>query len=112
MTEVQGLLLALAFGVGFNWLIARWGRSGYGEGFTALWVVIGVFVTLCISAFVTRSPLARLHVTWQGDVVVLSNAQHAAWYELKFFIASGLPMFLGSFWRYLDNFSIKIDGTP
>ena len=44
MTETAALFLAFAFGVMFNWLIVRWGKSGYGDGFTALWVVIGVFV--------------------------------------------------------------------
>lgn len=112
MTEVQGLALAFGFGIVFNWLIARWVKSGYGDGFTALWVIIGVFVTLLISSFVTRSPLARLHITWQGDVVVLSNAQHAAWYELKFFVASGIPMFVGSLWRYLNSFTLTVDDGP
>lgn len=109
MTEVQALALAFGFGCVFNWLIVRWAKTGYGDGFTALWVVLGVFGTLFISAFVTRSPLARLHLTWQGEVLVLSNAQHAAWYEFKFFIASGLPMFFGSLWRYLNSFSLTLD---
>jgi len=42
-------------------------------------------------------------------VVVLSNSQHAAWYELKFFIAAGTPMVVGSLWRYLNAFSITLD---
>ena len=107
MTEAQALALACAFGVFYNWLITRWGRSQWGDGFTALWVVIGVAVTLLISTFVTRSPLARLHLTWREEVIVLSNAQHAAWFELKFFVATGVPMFVGSLWRYISQ---PIDG--
>ena len=42
MTEAQALALACAFGIFYNWLITRWGRSQWGDGFTALWVVIGV----------------------------------------------------------------------
>jgi hypothetical protein len=102
MTELQALATALMFGIAYNALIVRWSRSQWGDGFTALWVVIGVMATLLISAFVTRSPLARLHLTWHGEVIVLSNAQHAAWFELKFFIATGVPMFFGSLWRYIN----------
>ena len=109
MTEAQALILAFAFGCGYNWLIARWGKSGNGDGFTALWVVLGVAATLAISATVTHSHLARLQIVWQGEVVVLSNSQHAAWYELKFFIAAGLPMVVGSLWRYLNAFSLTLD---
>ena len=43
--------------------------------------------------------------------MTLTNQQHAAIYELKFFIAAGLPMFVGSLWRYLDNFTLTIDGV-
>ena len=64
MTEAQALILAFAFGCLFNWLIVRWGASGYGDGFTALWVVIGVFVTLLISD--------------AGDRVVYAAAYHVA----------------------------------
>jgi hypothetical protein len=109
MTETAALFLAFAFGVMFNWLIVRWGKSGYGDGFTALWVVIGVFATLVISSLAQVS-LPRLQFYWHGDLVTLTNQQHAAIYELKFFIAAGLPMFVGSLWRYLDNFTLTIDG--
>ena len=109
MTETQGLLLAFAWGVVFNWLITRWGRSQFADGFTAVWVVIGVFVTLVISATVHVS-LPRLHLTWQGAAIVLSNQQHAAIYELKFFMAAGLPMFVGSLWRYLTA-EVSFDWT-
>lgn len=109
MTETAALALAFAFGVCFNWLITRWGKSGYGDGFTALWVVIGVFATLVISSL-AHIPLPRLHIYWNGDMLTLTNQQHAAIYELKFFIAAGLPMFVGSLWRYLNNFSLSLDG--
>ena len=102
----MALALAFLWGCGFNWLIVRWSKSGYGDGFTALWVVIGVFMTLVISSLATYS-LPRLHITWGGEVVILTNQQHAAWYELKFFIASGIPMFVGSLWRYVKS---ELDG--
>lgn len=108
MTETQALLLAFAWGVLFNWLIVRWAKSGWGDGFTAIWVVIGVFVTLLISATV-RISLPRLHMVWLGTDVILSNQQHAAIYELKFFIAAGIPMFFGSLWRYINSFSLTLD---
>lgn len=102
MTETQALILAFGFGCFFNWLIVQQAKAGYGDGFTALWVVIGVFTTLLISSLVTVS-LPRLQVYWNGDLVTLTNQQHAAIYELKFFVASGLPMFIGSLWRYLNS---------
>ena len=110
MTEAQALILAFAFGCLFNWLIVRWGASSYGDGFTALWVVIGVFVTLLISTFATGSSM-RLHIMWRAELLVLTNQQHAAWYELKFFVMAGLPMFVGSLWRYVKNFDLTIDGV-
>jgi len=103
VSETQALLLALAFGIGFNWLIAKWGATEFGDGFTALWVVIGVAVTLVISATVTHGHSVKLDLVWRGQVIVLTNQQHAAWYELKFFIAAGLPMFFGSLNRYLQK---------
>lgn len=109
MSEAQALLLAFLFGIAFNWLITKWGKSGYGDGFTALWVVIGVAVTLLISATVTHGHTVRLALEWRGQSLVLSNQQHAAWYELKFFIAAGIPMFVGSLWRYLDKMFAELD---
>ena len=111
MSEAQALLLAFLFGIAYNWLITRWVKSGYGDGFTALWVVIGVFVTLLISSFVTHGHTVKLVLEWQGQALVLSNQQHAAWYELKFFIAAGIPMFVGSLWRYLDKMFAELDFT-
>lgn len=102
MTETAALALAFAFGCGLNWLIVRLAKAGYSEGFTALWVVFGVLGTLVISSLVTYS-LPRLHIMWNGEAVVLTNQQHAAWYEFKFFMASGLPMFVGSMWRYMNG---------
>lgn len=110
MTEVQGLVLAFAWGCLFNWLIVRWAKSGYGEGFTAIWVVIGVFMTLLISSAV-RVSLPRLHLSWFGTDLILSNQQHAAIYELKFFIAAGIPMVVGSLWRYVNSFSLALTGS-
>lgn len=95
MSETGGLAAAALFGVGFNWAYGRWGLR---QNLTAFWVVFGVLATLAISATVDVS-LPRLQLFWMGRPVVLSNQQHAAIYELKFFAASGTPMTLGSLWR-------------
>ena len=110
MTETAAHALAFAFGLGYNWLIARWGKTRYGDGFTALWVVVGVLVTLAISSLAQVS-LPRLALYWQGASLQLTNQQHAAIYELKFFIAAGIPMFFGSLWRYVNaSFPTVEDG--
>lgn len=99
MTEIWALVLAFVFGCVYNWLIARWGRSGYGGGLTGIWVALGVAGTLAISALVQTTTI-RLHFTWQGEALVLTNAQHAALFELRFFIATGTPMLYGSLRRF------------
>lgn len=102
MTETQGLLIAFGFGCVYHWLITKLIKSQFDAGFITLWVVIGVFMVLAISALVHVS-LPRLHLQWDGIVLVLSNQQHAAIYELKFFMAAGLPIIVGSLWRYLNS---------
>lgn len=103
MSEIQALLLALVFGIVYNWLITRWDKAPYKNSFIAIFVVIGVAATLIISALVTRLPIARLQITWRDEVIVLSSAQNAAWYEFKFFCMAGLPMFFGALWRHASQ---------
>jgi hypothetical protein len=102
MTETQALLLAFGFGIAYNYLVAKLIKTERGNGFAGIWVVIGVFVTLIISTF-ARVSLPRLQLYWFNDIITLTNQQHAAFYELKFFMAAGIPMFLGSLWRYLQT---------
>ena len=104
MTETQGLLLAFGFGVLYNWLIVQVEQRGT-RGVTGLWVVGGVFCTLLISAMV-HVDLPPLYLLWLGQPLVLSNQQHAAFFELKFFAASGLPMVVGSLWRAMRDLQI------
>lgn len=105
MTEFQGLTLAFVCGVGYNALLdrsvrsqRRSGRSA--DGFTAFWVIGGVFITLLIAAFVEVS-MPRLVFYWQGVPIQLTNQQHAVIYLFKFFCASGIPMTVGALWRHL-----------
>jgi hypothetical protein len=102
MSEPQGLALAFLCGCSYNWLISRWARSRFGDGMTGIWVAIGVLMTLALSSMV-RVSLPRLHFVWLGEPLILSNQQHAALYELKFFLATGIPMLVGSVWRYLTR---------
>lgn len=71
------------FGVAFNLLIGWVERQGWLDGFTALAVVVGVGVTL----------LAAGILIGFEDVLVV----------LVCFAASGAPMVLGSWWRYVNR---------
>lgn len=83
MWQDFGLILAglFLFGVGFNWLTELAERRGWIEGYTALFVVIGVAVTVAGTGFV----IGWLHVL----------------YLMLAFGASGLPMIVGSIARYV-----------
>ena len=105
MTESLALIIAFVFGLSYNYLIGRWIASGYADGMTGIWVAVGVFITLCISAL-PETTTARLQLYWLGNPIILTNQQHAAIYELKFFIAAGIPMLAGSIWRYLQTATI------
>lgn len=74
---LSGLFL---FGIGYNWLIGYLERKRLIEGFVALAVVGGTLVTL-------------------AGVAVLDP--QAAALSLAAFVASGLPMLLGSVVRYI-----------
>lgn len=72
-----GLML---FGVGFNALIAWTERKGYMQGYTSLFVALGVSVTILAMTLIDlRFALATLGA----------------------FVASGAPMIAGSIWRHM-----------
>lgn len=73
-----GLLL---FGIGYNAFVSWAERKGYTEGYMSLIVAFGVAMTLF-------------------GVAILSI--QAALVTLLGFIASGLPMTIGSIWRYIQ----------
>jgi hypothetical protein len=79
-----GLILAVYLGLalfstGYNALIARLEREGYLEGFVSLSVAAGTAVTIAATAV----------FSWQFAVLCLGA-----------FVASGLPMMVGSIFRY------------
>jgi hypothetical protein len=74
------LLVLMAFGIGYNAMIARAERRHYLEGFTSLAVAAGVGFTLIIVAI----------YDWRAAVTVLIG-----------FAASGVPMIVGSIMRYI-----------
>jgi hypothetical protein len=80
---ILGIYGALVlFGFGFNALIAWFERKGYMEGMTSLMVVLGVALTIAPFA------LINLHA-----VLMIAGG----------FVASGLPMIIGSLGRYLKQ---------
>jgi flagellar biogenesis protein FliO len=70
------LLALLAFGLAYNWLVARAERAVPDHGYTAVWVIGGVLITVLATI-----PL----IGWQNALTVLAA-----------FGASGLVMTLGS----------------
>lgn len=70
----------LMFGMGYNVFIERLSEKGYLEGFISLVVAGGVLITLALTAI----------ISWQCTLIVLGA-----------FVASGVPMILGSIWRYV-----------
>lgn len=95
MNEWQALGLAVCCGIGYNWLVGRHNRPEL----TLLWVVLGCALTLALSTLVEHQTV-RLAIEWHGRHIVLTNSQHAAVFELKFFVVTGLPMIIGSLWRH------------
>lgn len=78
---VSGVVCALLlFGVGYNQMIGLAERRGWLEGFTSLAVAFGAAITLIGAAL----------ISWPAAVIVLGC-----------FVASGLPMILGSMARYI-----------
>lgn len=76
---VSGTLLVL--GVVYNAVVSWMECNGYDEGYTALLVVFGVAFTLVGIAV----------LCWQCALVAFWG-----------FAASGLPMFVGSWWRHVQ----------
>jgi hypothetical protein len=72
--------VALAFGLAFNWFTGWCRRRGYITGYTALFVVAGVSVTVGLMAFVS--------VTF---TILMVGA----------FICSGTPMIIGDMWDHM-----------
>ena len=77
------LIGALAFGAFYNWLVDIAEHKGYSEGYVSFLVVFGVLVTLL---------LAMPFIGLEAALVVGC-----------FFIATGLPMILGSVWRHVKS---------
>lgn len=80
-----GLIFALLviFGFAYNWLTAHLERQGNERGYVSFLVVGGVAITVALSSF----------------VIGMTNALIVA----AFFVASGLPMIIGSMMRYAKS---------
>lgn len=80
---LAALYLALVlFGIGFNALTALAERKGYMHGYTSLFVVAGVAVTVGATAMISTA-----------FALVTAGA----------FAASGTPMIVGSIWRHVQE---------
>ncbi len=79
-TLVALYMVLLLFGIGFNLLTAWAERKGYLKGYTSLFVVMGVIVTVGVMAVIS---LAFALIT------------------LGAFVFSGLPMIVGDMWRHM-----------
>lgn len=77
---IASLISLLIFGILYNWLVARWERKGYTEGYLSLIVALGVGITLAGLAW----------VSWQAALMGLIG-----------FVFSGTPMILGSISRHI-----------
>lgn len=79
-------VLALA-AVGYNWLIAHYGKHGYLDGYTALAVAFGCFGVLLVALWVVWpfGPVARIAVAITAGL----------------FVPAGVPMILGSIGRHV-----------
>ena len=74
------IVVLVVFGIIYNALIARAERKHYLEGFTSLAVAMGVSITLVVVAV----------YDWRAALTVLIG-----------FMASGVPMMIGSIMRYI-----------
>jgi hypothetical protein len=81
-------LALIIFGIGYNVMVAWLERKHYSEGFESLIVTTGVFATLIGVAILSI----------EGALLVLAC-----------FIASGLPMIIGSIIRYMTKRAAHID---
>lgn len=94
-------LLGLLFGLGFNWYVTREERAGR-RGFVALWVVVGVSVTLLLSVPTVSRVIDQQSACVAGKRML--GASVISWLIIREilieFAATGLPMTAGSLWRY------------
>jgi predicted tellurium resistance membrane protein TerC len=79
----ETLIALFALSVGFNWLVDYSERHGWEEGYVSFLVVIGVAYTVTGAAW--------------GGLISWQDYQ----YLVLAFIASGLPMIIGSVWRHV-----------
>ncbi len=88
-SEVIGVVFVslFLFGIGYNVLVSWMGKKGFEEGFTAILVVFGVAITGCGVAI----------ISWDAVILMLGA-----------FTASGTPMVIGSWWRYVHRRSETI----
>lgn len=83
MHVTETLVGLFVVSVGFNWLVDYSERRGWEEGYVSFLVVIGVAYT------VTGAAIGGL-ISWQDYQ-----------YLILAFVASGLPMIVGSVWRHV-----------
>lgn len=89
MTTLAVLAVLLLFGLAYNWAVARIEQAVPDHGYTAIWVIGGVAVTLLATV-----PL----IGWRDALIVLAA-----------FAASGLAMTVGSIQRHLARRQRDLD---
>ncbi|MCX7851793.1 MAG: hypothetical protein N2383_03315 [Caldilineales bacterium] len=99
MPEWLALLLAFVFGLAFNAWVGRQRE----HSLVALWVAFGMAVLLLLAALVDDRSALRLTLHWRDWHIPLNNYAHASLYILRFCIAGGTPMIIGSLWRQLNR---------
>jgi hypothetical protein len=87
--ELGMLIILLIFGAAYNWLVARIERAVPDHGYTAIWVIGGVLITVLATVPV---------IGWDSAI-----------YVLLAFAASGLLMTLGSIQRHLTRRQADLD---
>lgn len=95
MSESAAWLVQLAFGLVYNEAI----RRGFLHDLVSIQVVLGVLGVLVIASHVSDASVGRLTV----DGLRLSNAQHATLFLFQQFAWAGMPMVLGSLWRWWNK---------
>lgn len=80
--ELSVSILLIAFGIGYNWLTEKLEQHGYQHGYLSFIVSLGVAGTLAIAAIRERTTILRFFF---------------------YFVCSGIPMILGSVYRYVSR---------